>query len=231
MPPRLVVVAGPSRGAQVALETEEVALGRDSSCGVCLPDATLSRRHALLFRSPDGWRIRDLGSLNGLRVNGLSTADHVLSDGDRIELGASVLVYRPESAGAEGGADELEAEVVSTIRVPVSRAVYAGPTPAPPRSRGGRRGPLLPEGREDPRPPPLREPAVRRRNDDGGPRKGAPLLRARRGRGDGRGRPRARRGERSPGGRRRPGGLRLPAGPPGGRGGGDIPYLADRLGD
>ena len=52
MSPRLVIVAGPSRGTQVALETEEVALGRDSSCGVCLPDATLSRRHALLAEEP-----------------------------------------------------------------------------------------------------------------------------------------------------------------------------------
>ncbi len=125
MSPRLVIVAGPSRGAQVALETDEVALGRDSSCGVCLPDAALSRRHALLERSPDGWRIRDLGSLNGLRVNGLPTAEHLLSDGDRIELGVSVLVFRPEPEGAEGGAEEA-AEVVSTIRVPVSQAVWAG---------------------------------------------------------------------------------------------------------
>ena len=125
MSPRLVIVAGPSRGAQVALETDEVALGRDSSCGVCLPDAALSRRHALLERSPDGWRIRDLGSLNGLRVNGLPTAEHLLSDGDRIELGVSVLVFRPEPEGAEGGAKEA-AEVVSTIRVPVSQAVWAG---------------------------------------------------------------------------------------------------------
>lgn len=127
MPHRLVIVAGPSRGAQVALETEEVALGRDTSCGVCLPDATLSRRHALLVKSPDGWRIRDLGSLNGLRVNGLSTADYRLSDGDRIDLGSSTLVFRsapPE--GADGGVEEIDAEVVSTIRVPVSEALFAG---------------------------------------------------------------------------------------------------------
>ena len=48
MPPRLVIVAGPSRGAQVALEAEEVVLGRDSSCGVCLPTPPCSRRHAAL---------------------------------------------------------------------------------------------------------------------------------------------------------------------------------------
>ncbi|MBK9088804.1 MAG: sigma 54-interacting transcriptional regulator [Holophagales bacterium] len=127
MPPRLVIVAGPSRGAQVALEAEEVVLGRDSACGVCLPDATLSRRHAALARTPDGWRLRDLGSLNGLRVNGLSTADHLLAPGDRIELGSSVLVYRSEGPDAGDGAPEVpEPNVLSTIRIPLSQAFFAG---------------------------------------------------------------------------------------------------------
>ncbi len=128
MPPRLVIVAGPSRGTQVALEAEDVVLGRDSACGVCLPDATLSRRHAALARTPEGWRLRDLGSLNGLRVNGLSTADHLLVPGDRIELGSSVLVYRPELPEAgDGPAEGLpEPEVLSTIRLPLSQALFAG---------------------------------------------------------------------------------------------------------
>ncbi len=127
MPPRLVIVAGPSRGTQVALEANEVVLGRDSACEVCLPDATLSRRHAALARTPDGWRLRDLGSLNGLRVNGLSTADHLLAPADRIELGSSVLVYQLEGPDAGDGAPELpEPNVLSTIRLPLSQAFFAG---------------------------------------------------------------------------------------------------------
>jgi hypothetical protein len=133
MPPRLVIVAGPSRGAQVALETEKVVLGRDSGCEVCLPDATLSRRHAALVRAPEGWRLEDLGSLNGLRVNGLSTADHLLGPGDRIELGSSVLVYRPEGWEAAGAAAPgLPAPAaLSTIRLPLSEALFAGDEAAP----------------------------------------------------------------------------------------------------
>ncbi len=132
MPPRLVIVAGPSRGVQVALEAGEVVLGRDSACGVCLPDATLSRRHAALAETPEGWRLRDLGSLNGLRVNGLSTADHLLAPGDRIELGSSVLVYRPEGPEAGASTPEYpEAVVLSTIRLPLSQAVFAGDAAAP----------------------------------------------------------------------------------------------------
>jgi len=87
MSPRLVIVAGPSRGAQVALEAEEVVLGRDSACGVCLPDATLSRRHAALARTPDGWRLRDLGSLNGTFVNKHRIESTVLEDDDEVQIG------------------------------------------------------------------------------------------------------------------------------------------------
>jgi len=128
MTPRLVIVAGPSRGAEVALEAGEVVLGRDSSCGICLPDATLSRRHAALVQTPEGWRLRDLGSLNGLRVNGLPTADHLLAAGDRIELGSSVLVFRtePPATGEDGAPGLPEPKVLSTIRLPVSQAIFAG---------------------------------------------------------------------------------------------------------
>ncbi len=150
MPPRLVIVAGPSRGAEVALEAEEVVLGRDSSCGICLPDATLSRRHAALARAPEGWRLRDLGSLNGLRVNGLSTADHLLAAGDRIELGSSVLVFRtePPATGEDGARGLPEPEVLSTIRLPVSQAIFAGEAAASPSRKIERSlGLLLSAGR------------------------------------------------------------------------------------
>ena len=46
--PRLVVTAGPCRGESFTLEGTAVSIGRDPSCTLCLPDATLSRRHAAL---------------------------------------------------------------------------------------------------------------------------------------------------------------------------------------
>lgn len=150
MSPRLVIVAGPSRGTSVALDAEEVVLGRDSACGVCLPDATLSRRHAALAQTPDGWRLRDLGSLNGLRVNGLSTAEHLLVEGDRIELGSSVLVFRtePPAAGEDGARGLPEPAVLSTIRLPVAQAIFAGEAAASASRRTERSlGLLLSAGR------------------------------------------------------------------------------------
>jgi len=53
---------------------------------VCIPHRSISRKHARLTRSDDGWRVEDLGSLNGTRVRGRSRPDHVLVHGDRILL-------------------------------------------------------------------------------------------------------------------------------------------------
>ena len=53
------------------LEADVVQIGRSSRCPVHLPDATVSKTHAEIVRAGDGWLIRDLGSRNGTRVNGV----------------------------------------------------------------------------------------------------------------------------------------------------------------
>src|SRR5271165_1664094 len=48
-------------------------VGRSRECDVVLDDAGISRRHAELRPGPDGWTVEDLGSTNGVRVNGAPT--------------------------------------------------------------------------------------------------------------------------------------------------------------
>jgi hypothetical protein len=49
---------------------DQFSIGRDASCDLAIPDMTVSRRHAQLERTRDGWLITDLESTNGTRVNG-----------------------------------------------------------------------------------------------------------------------------------------------------------------
>ena len=49
---------------------DQFSIGRDASCDLAIPDMTVSRRHAQLERTKDGWLITDLESTNGTRVNG-----------------------------------------------------------------------------------------------------------------------------------------------------------------
>lgn len=51
-------------------EGDEVIIGRSSEAGVAVPDPSMSRRHARLFRNGDEWLVEDLGSRNGTILNG-----------------------------------------------------------------------------------------------------------------------------------------------------------------
>ena len=88
---RLVVTAGPLRGTIVPIEGEGLFIGRDPTCQLCLPDGTLSRRHAAVLPEAGDWVLRDLGSLNGVRVNGAPVTERYLAAGDRIEIGDTTL--------------------------------------------------------------------------------------------------------------------------------------------
>ncbi len=69
-------------------------IGRSRDCDIVLDDTGVSRRHAELRRGPDGWTVTDLGSTNGVRVNGQDVhGAHPLRAGDRIELGSTEVVF------------------------------------------------------------------------------------------------------------------------------------------
>ena len=59
-----------------------------------LDDAGVSRRHAEIRPGPDGWTIADLGSTNGVLLNGEDVrGTRPLHPGDRIELGSTEIVF------------------------------------------------------------------------------------------------------------------------------------------
>lgn len=86
----LLVVSGrrllvPPRGA---------AIGRSRDCDIVLEDSGVSRRHAELRPEGSAWTIDDLGSTNGVRVNGLTIhGAHQLHSGDRIEMGSTEMLF------------------------------------------------------------------------------------------------------------------------------------------
>jgi hypothetical protein len=69
-------------------------LGRSRDCEVVLDDANVSRRHAEVRPSGGSWIVRDLGSTNGIKVNGRRiTGPQSLKRGDAIELGTSRVIF------------------------------------------------------------------------------------------------------------------------------------------
>jgi FHA domain/Domain of unknown function (DUF1707) len=65
-----------------------VTLGRSRTCDCVLADPSVSRRHAELRRDAGRWLLRDLGSRNGTRVNGVRLLDEAeVGPGDRVSFG------------------------------------------------------------------------------------------------------------------------------------------------
>lgn len=83
----LVVRSGEDLDRRVALVGARLTIGRDPTSDLVLSDSTVSRQHAALVLRGDTWWVVDLGSTNGVRVNGLRTSEQPLGRGDRIEFG------------------------------------------------------------------------------------------------------------------------------------------------
>jgi pSer/pThr/pTyr-binding forkhead associated (FHA) protein len=74
-------------------ESGELIAGRAPECEIVLADAGVSRRHASFALSPAGHVVRDLGSVNGIYVNGQRTKEHVLNVGDVVRIESFELTF------------------------------------------------------------------------------------------------------------------------------------------
>jgi pSer/pThr/pTyr-binding forkhead associated (FHA) protein len=96
----LVVQRGPSAGSRFLLDTDVVSAGRHPDSEIFLDDVTVSRRHAEFRRTPEGFTVADVGSLNGTYVNRDRIDEVMLQGGDEVQIGKYRLVYFASHAAA-----------------------------------------------------------------------------------------------------------------------------------
>jgi pSer/pThr/pTyr-binding forkhead associated (FHA) protein len=89
----LIVRRGPSEGTSFVLEGELTTIGRSDESDLLLDDVTVSRRHAEVTRTDEGWRLRDVGSLNGTYVNRERIDSVLLAGGDEVQIGKYRFVF------------------------------------------------------------------------------------------------------------------------------------------
>ncbi len=89
--PRLVEAALVlQNGERITLDADSLKIGRQASCRIVFNDSNVSREHAQLRRSADGWKLLDLGSTNGTKINGVKiTEEQLLVNGDELGFGTS----------------------------------------------------------------------------------------------------------------------------------------------
>jgi hypothetical protein len=89
--PRALLAVG---GRRLLVPPSGGTLGRSRDCEIVLDDVGISRRHAEIRPSRGGWTIEDLGSTNGVVVNGHEIRGaQALQPGDRVELGSTEIVF------------------------------------------------------------------------------------------------------------------------------------------
>ncbi len=112
---------------EVEIKETDISIGRSTDNVLPLADKKSSRKHARIEKVGDEYRIHDLGSGNGTKVNGRDVNTHVLAKGDEIAVGLTTMFVLSMDTPAKPAA---AAPAALAVTVPAS----AGVAPAAPRS-------------------------------------------------------------------------------------------------
>lgn len=127
--PKLIAISGPVEGMTFALTDAEVSIGRDPSNAICVNDHSVSRRHCVINREGDSFRVVDLDSYNGTFVNAIPVGERWLSHGDQLAVGSVRFLFLLEGLVSESAVELGDAELInpSTIRLEQRDALYLKP--------------------------------------------------------------------------------------------------------
>jgi uncharacterized membrane protein len=122
---QFVMRSGPNTGKIYPLEAPEIMIGRDTSNGVAINDAEVSRKHAKLSLQGSAYVIQDLGSTNGSFVNGQRiSGPQVLNPGDSVSFGENIVVTYE-------AVFDSNATVIASAKAPKTVMSVSKPVPAP----------------------------------------------------------------------------------------------------
>jgi len=132
MNPRLVGIAGPLKGVIFALTEAEVSIGREPFNQLCISDSAVSRRHCLITREAEQFKLEDLESRNCTFVNGVPIKECRLAHGDSIKIGDHHFLFLLHEDAATAAAcpvqfDEGGPVTRSTILLRKEDALYLRP--------------------------------------------------------------------------------------------------------
>ncbi len=132
---RLEAVSGPREGSVFSLAEDEVSIGREPSNQISLLDGLVSRRHCVIRKDGQAFRIQDLDSRNSTFVNGVPVKERVLAHGDQIRVGNSIFVFHgpasePSASGASLQLDAAPTPGGATVVLRKQDALYLQPPQA-----------------------------------------------------------------------------------------------------
>ncbi len=108
MKPRLIILNGSLESQTFTLQEGEVfTIGRALRNQLTIPDTVMSREHALIRKTAEGFLLEDLNSQNGIYVNDYATQKLFLTHGDRIRIGQTNILFLTEDDEALTFSNEI----------------------------------------------------------------------------------------------------------------------------
>lgn len=115
----LFVIQGSDQGRRYDLDDEAISLGRDNDNSIQLHDSEVSRHHAEVRCDEQGFLLVDLNSSNGSFVNGNQVTEQQLTNGDRVQLGRTLMIFT-------GGDDSSSFSLAEEVDIVGQSASVAG---------------------------------------------------------------------------------------------------------
>lgn len=84
---RIIAVGGPANGTEYPMTEQGITLGRSDECEIALASQNVSRKHARFFIYQQIPYVQDMGSRNGVFVNGVRIQNQALTNGDTVTMG------------------------------------------------------------------------------------------------------------------------------------------------
>lgn len=132
--PKIILTTESQGKLSCELTETLITIGRAPDNVIVIDDPSVSNRHAQLELSGELYRLKDLDSTNGTRVNGRPITETVLRFDDRIRFGGVEARFEPDAHGSQPlpALKQIEAKPAETSAAP---ADFANTSPFPRRSK------------------------------------------------------------------------------------------------
>jgi pSer/pThr/pTyr-binding forkhead associated (FHA) protein len=132
--PKLIITTDAQGKIAYEFTEDVITIGRAPDSMIVIDDASVSGHHAQLERSGEAYRLKDLESTNGTRVNGIPITETALRFDDRIRFGGIEARFEPDTRGSQPlpPIEQMEAKGAQTSAAPVD---FENASPFPRRTK------------------------------------------------------------------------------------------------
>jgi adenylate cyclase len=106
--PQLQITSNDGRTYNFPIDKDEVSIGRSKNTDISLRDSTVSRNHARIMLTKEGYFLTDLGSYNGTEVNKKPIQSIILKHDDQIKIGTTKMTFLAQEEPPESLAESVE---------------------------------------------------------------------------------------------------------------------------